>query len=154
VRPWPFLLALACGGAAAAPAPPAPRGVAPEAYCVAETNRYRAQDGLPPLERSAELDAFAAAGARADARARRPHQHFSTASYPHPYSQMGENEIPWWPRPKEGVLEVIRQGLAGMYAEGPGGGHHDNLVGPFTHVGCGVHVEGGAVTVVEDFWRL
>jgi uncharacterized protein YkwD len=153
VRPL-LLLVVGCGGAAVAPPPPVPRGLGPEAYCVVETNRYRALDGLAPLERSAELEAFAAAGARLDARTRRPHHHFSTATYPHPYTQMGENEIPWWPEPKDGVTEVVRAGLAGMYAEGAGGGHHDNLVGPFTHMGCGVHVEGGAVTVVQDFWRL
>src|SRR5262245_49560136 len=46
------------------------------AFCVAETNRYRARHGKPRLRRSAELEAYAAAGARYDTAARRAHKHF------------------------------------------------------------------------------
>jgi uncharacterized protein YkwD len=137
----------------AARAPAAPRDD-DLAFCVEEANRIRARAHLPPLQRSDELDAFAAAAARGDAHARRPHHHFSTATYPHPYSQMGENEIPWWPQARYGsVREVIHQGIEGMFAEGPGGGHHDNLTGPFAAVGCGIFVEKDEVTVAWDFWR-
>ncbi len=43
------------------------------------------------------------------------------------------------------------QGLAGMWAEGPGGGHYENMRGPYTEVGCGVFVNGVDITVVQDF---
>ena len=46
------------------------------AFCVAETNRYRARQGKPSLRRSAALEAYAATGARYDTAARRPHKHF------------------------------------------------------------------------------
>jgi len=123
-------------------------------FCVDEINRYRARAKAPALQRSTELEAFAAEGAKADSAARRAHHHFSRVAYPHPYREMGENEIPWWPVAKEGgVAEVIRAGLAGMWGEGPGGGHYENLVGRFTHVGCGIHIAGDEVTVVMDFLR-
>src|SRR5262245_59516434 len=78
--------------AAAEPAPPDDLG-----FCVAETNRYRATLGKPPLARAAALEAFAAEGARVDGEIRRPHHHFASATFPGTYSGMAENELPWWP---------------------------------------------------------
>ena len=60
---------------AGAPAAPAQRDD-DLAFCVAETNRYRTRHGMPPLRRSAELEAYAAAGARYDTAVRIPHKHF------------------------------------------------------------------------------
>jgi len=149
---------------AAAPAPDAPPVVVEAAatvpygdelaFCVEETNRYRKRAGKPLLTRSSELEAFAAAGAAVDAKAKQAHRHFSHVAYPHPYREMGENEIPWWPERQHGsVRDIIKFGLAGMWDEGPGGGHYENLVGNFTRVGCGIHVADGAVTVVQDLLR-
>ena len=146
-RALSVLLLVACG--AAAPAAPPPDDLT---FCVDETNRYRKKAGKPPLQRSAELETFAAEGAAADAKARRPHGHFSRVAYPHPYREMGENVIPWWPLKQYGsVREVIRQGLSGMWGEGPGGGHYENLVGNYTEIGCGIHIANGEVTVTQDF---
>ncbi len=164
-----LLLLLGCGASAPepgnvrVPVPPpesapvvlaaAPKGDA-LAFCVDEINTYRARAKKPALQRSPELESFAADGAKSDAAARQPHHHFSRVAYPHPYREMGENEIPWWPRAQYGsVEEIIRAGLAGMWAEGPGGGHYENLVGKFTQVGCGIHVAGDEVTVTMDFLR-
>jgi uncharacterized protein YkwD len=166
------VLLVACGGAAAREPPVAvpvtvpatvPVTVAAAAaakrddlgFCVEEINRYRGRAKKPPLERSADLEAFAAEGAKVDSAARQAHHHFSRVPYPHPYREMGENEIPWWPAAQYGsVADVLRTGLAGMWDEGPGGGHYENLVGRFSYVGCGIHVAGGEVTVVMDFLRL
>jgi hypothetical protein len=46
---------------------------------------------------------------------------------------------------------VIQQGLAMMWAEGPGGGHYENMRGSYTQLGCGVFVNGNEITVVQDF---
>lgn len=165
-----LLFLFGCASAAPVPAPvpvlvpaPVPAPVAIPvaakpaddlAFCVDEINKYRARGKKPALQRSAELESFAAEGAKADSAARQAHHHFSRVAYPHPYREMGENEIPWWPRAQYGSIEeIIRAGLDGMWAEGPGGGHYDNLVGKYTHVGCGVHVAGDEVTVVMDFLR-
>jgi uncharacterized protein YkwD len=131
-----------------------PRAGAPAelAFCVEETNRYRALKKRPPLTRSDELDAYSAAGARMDHAARRPHHHFNTVEFKGTFRNFAENELPWWHLDPEGsVRDVIRAGLASMWAEGPGGGHYDNSVGPFTEMGCGLWIEGDAITVVQNF---
>lgn len=136
--------------AKAADAPPA-AGEADLVYCVDETNRYRAMVAAPPLGRSAGLEAYAAEGARLDGTSHTPHGHFiSTGGGGVAFA---ENEIPWW-KLKSGptVRDIIRKGLALMWAEGPGGGHYENIIGPYLELGCGVFVSGaGEVTVVQDF---
>jgi hypothetical protein len=58
------------------------------------------------------------------------------------------NEGPWWR--STSVRAVIRDGLAFMWSEGPGGGHYENIRGPYMQVGCGVFVNGNEITVVQD----
>ena len=115
-------------------------------FCVSETNRYRATLGLPALSRSGNLETYAAAGAREDGLAHVAHQHFRSTNGGG--VARAENEIPWWTGTS--VRTVMQQGLAGMWAEGPGGGHYENMRGPYTLVGCGVFVNGMEITVVQD----
>lgn len=119
-------------------------------YCVAQTNEYRASIGRPALSRSSALEAYAAAAAPHDSAARAAHRYFrKTDGGGVAYA---ENQIPWWPLPRYGsVHEVIRSGMAMMWAEGRGGGHYDNIAGSYTEVGCGIFVSGGQVTVVQAF---
>ena len=35
-------------------------------------------------------------------------------------------------------------------AEGPGGGHYDNLTGPYTQVGCGIWLNGNEVNIGQE----
>ena len=126
------------------------------AFCVAETNRYRARHGMPPLRRSAELEAYAATGARYDTAARIPHKHFDDT--PGAHLAYAENEclsFQGWSLQFGGgsVRGTIVQCLRTFYDEGPGGGHHQNMMGEYGTVGCGVHVVGGGVTIVQDFGR-
>ena len=119
-------------------------------YCVAETNQYRATIGRPALIRSAVLEAYAAAAAPHDTNARKAHHYFRKTSGGG--VAFAENQIPGWPLPRFGsVREIIRSGLAMMWAEGRGGGHYDNLAGRYTQVGCGVFVHSDHVTVVQAF---
>ncbi len=118
-------------------------------FCVTETNRYRATQGLSALTRSTALEAYTAAGARQDGLAHAAHQHFVTTSGGG--IALAENELPWWSATS--VHAVIQQGLAGMWAEGPGGGHYENMRGSYTKLGCGVFVNGNEITVVQDFGR-
>lgn len=116
-------------------------------FCVAETNRCRAMLGLPALTRSSELEAYAATGARQDGLAHRAHLHYKSANLA--AKGIAENELPWWPGPS--VRSVIEKGIATMWAEGPGGGHYENIRGPYSQLGCGVFVNGNEITVVQDF---
>ena len=47
--------------------------------------------------------------------------------------------------------KLMVKGLADMWAEGPGGGHYENMRGPYTQLGCGVFVNGVDITFVQDF---
>jgi uncharacterized protein YkwD len=119
---------------------------------VTETNRYRVSVGLAAVAESAALERFAAAGAETDGRAHTAHKHFTDTNGGG--VALAENEIPWWPLGLyHSVQEIMRQGLAQMWGEGPGGGHYENLTGPYTQVGCGVFIDSGLgqVTVVQDF---
>lgn len=119
-------------------------------FCVNETNRYRAMAGKSPLNRSTRLEEFAAEGARRDGSARVAHAHFNATR--NQRIAFAENEVPWWPFARSGnVQSVIRQGIAGFWAEGTGGGHYKNLTGMYTQVGCGVFVNNGEITIVQDF---
>ena len=86
-------------------------------YCVDEINRYRSSIALPALTRSPELEAFAALSAQIDNIARQPHLHFTQTNGGG--IALAENELLWWPN--RSVRAVIQQGLATMWAEGPGG---------------------------------
>lgn len=117
-------------------------------YCVQVINRYRAKAGVPPLERSAALEAFAMKGAESDAKSGRPHGYFSQTSGGG--IAWAENEIPGWPG---AVREVIAEGTEMMWNEGPGGGHHDNIASKkWKEVGCGIYVTASKkVWVTQDF---
>ena len=119
-------------------------------FCVAETNQYRASIGRPALIRSIVLETYAATAAPYDRSARAAHRYFHKTNGGG--VAFAENQIPAWPLPQFGsVREIIRSGLAMMWAEGRGGGHYDNIVGSYTQVGCGVFVQADVVTVVQAF---
>jgi hypothetical protein len=125
------------------------------AFCVAETNRYRARHGKPPLRRSAELEAYAATGARYDTAARRPHKHFADTRGGN--LAFAENEClsfhGWSLQFAGSVRRAIIKCLRTFYDEGPDGGHHENMMGEYRTLGCAVHVAGGGVSIVQDFGR-
>ena len=115
-------------------------------FCVTETNRYRATLGFAALTRSTALEAYAAVGAREDGLAQVPHQHFKSTNGGGIAS--AENEMNGSNQSLHGLIE---RGLAGMWAEGPGGGHYENMRGRYSQLGCGVFVNGNVITVVQDF---
>ena len=120
------------------------------AFCVDQTNAFRATAGRAALAHSPDLDLYAVVAAQHDAAARTPHALFSMTSGGG--VAMAENAIPSWRLSQFGtVQEIVRQGLAAMWAEGPGGGHYHNLIGPYTEVGCGIVVSGDLVTAVQAF---
>ena len=117
------------------------------AFCADEVNRYRASIGRPALSRSGPLEAFAAAAAESDSRARVAHHHFTLTSGGG--VSQAETEILWWRG--HAVRNVIKDGLAQMWKAGPNGHHYEILSGDFREVGCGVFVHNGEVTVAQDF---
>jgi hypothetical protein len=124
-----------------------------------DLNMYRSQNGAAPLALDAQLTSFAAAGSADLQSTGVPHAHFMAASssgalwtsgFCH---TAGENQAPSWPASSDAVeLNSIDTVLAQMMAEGPGGGHHDNIVGTqFTRVGIALLVQNGKLWLTNDF---
>lgn len=122
-------------------------------FCMSETNRHRATLGKPAVKHSVELERFSSAAARVDATNKSPHSHFRNTNGGG--ISRAQNEIPGWLGWNLDVFKdnktIIEEGLKMMMAEGPGGGHYENIIGNYTEIGCGIFVNGKEVTVVQDF---
>lgn len=147
-----------CSGVAGTAPTPDPGGtgtVSPDAdlqHCVDVINMYRAMVGSAPLARAADLETFAAAGAASDSMTGMAHGHFISMSGGG--IAWAENEIPGWPLSEFGsISHIMDQGSADMWAEGPGGGHYENMKNPaYTHVGCGVFTTpDGSIWITQDY---
>ena len=120
--------------------------------CLDTINAYRATLGLKAVVRSASLEAFADQGARYDSERDQAHAHFSAFSKGAIPSD-AENAIPGWPlKSYKTVAKIVGEGAKMMWAEGPGGGHYENIKGSHTAVGCGIYVNpAGGVWIIHDF---
>ncbi len=122
-------------------------------HCVDLINDYRSQHGRSALIRDAAIEACVANAAASDSISDIAHESFQ-ATQGCGFTATAENEIPGYPISSYGsVTEVINRGTAQMMAEGPGGGHYENILrDSSTRVGCGVFVtSSGDVWVVQDF---
>ena len=150
----------ACSGAAnpvspdsTAAAPTTVNSLSADAtFCVEEVNRLRATVGAAPLDRAENIEAFANVAARVDTEAREPHHYFRMTNGGNG-TAMAETQIPWWPLSRYGSSRtIVKEGLAMMWAQGPGGSHYDIIRGNYKQIGCGVFVTAsGEVTVSQDF---
>lgn len=111
--------------------------------CVATINAYRAKVGQPALARWSDQEACASNEARSDSSSSKAHGAFGSCQ------EMAQNECPGWPGP---AGEMIKGCLKAMWAEGPGGGHYENMRGKYTKVACGFHaLPNGDVWAVQNF---
>lgn len=118
------------------------------AFCTSETNRYRAQVGQGPLTQAPDLDAYALRAAQADHASGIAHEYIRANP---PAGNWAENSAVRWPHNRD-LRNMIGAALAQMWAEGPGGGHHENIRNPaWRRIGCAVHVDGNAATFVQEF---
>jgi uncharacterized protein YkwD len=150
---WCAAAALVLSAACVAPPAPSGRGATVTdsdlALCVSEANRYRSMVGLPPFARSATLEAYAADGAQQDAATRVAHHHFTATGGGGVAT--AENEYTATGSTLGTIADVIRAGMAAMWAEGPKGEHYQNLVSPYASTGCGIYVDEIGMTWTEDF---
>jgi uncharacterized protein YkwD len=113
-------------------------------------NGIRSLQHLPLLELDDALTEFAQEGSEQVAKDHRAHGHFHDKGAECP--GCGENqsgEAGWRVEP---VGKQIDEILALMMAEGPGGGHHDNLLSPrWRHLGVGITNPGGEMYLTTDF---
>jgi hypothetical protein len=104
--------------------------------------------GKPALIESTSIEAFAAAAASADASSDVPHGYYQA----HNPGFGAENEALRWSLTDFGsTRNAVTQAIGAFWSEGPRGGHYENLIGPYTQLGCGFFVSGSLVTIVQDF---
>lgn len=148
----------------APPPPPRPADPYPAdprvRHNVEQINKYRAQKGLAPLLYDAKISAFARRGSERLARDHVPHAHFAenVQGAPGFGSRSAENQgdphgVPAMdPDPVKSGKKQIDVMLKLMMDEGPGGGHHDNMMNPkFRRVGVGLVDVGGRLYMTNDF---
>jgi hypothetical protein len=116
----------------------------PAALCVKTINDLRATLDLAPLARWTEGEECADGQAQSDGETNRPHGAFPRCG------ELAQNECPGWPGPPE---EMIPKCLRAMWAEGPGGGHFEQMrTTRHDSVACGFHtLPSGAVWSVQNF---
>ena len=110
-------------------------------------NMYRAQNGVAPLSYDAELSMFSTTASNQLEATGQAHGYFvqqssSGALWSQGFcSTAAENQAPGWPvnGDEDATIDAI---LKAMMDEGPGGGHHDNiLAASSTRVGVGLVVD-------------
>jgi hypothetical protein len=124
------------------------------AFCVAETNRYRARHGKLPLRRSAELEAYAATGARYDTAARTPHKHFDDTRGGN--LAIAENDcLSLHGSSLQFAGGPVRRAIIRSCAPSPTRGRAAATTRKreYRKLGSAVHVAGGGVSSVQDFGR-
>jgi uncharacterized protein YkwD len=164
VRPQPVLRPLHLGRVRKVPATPV---VAAEAdrfarYNLDRVNEYRAREGLAPLVLDAKLSAFALEGSRESKAGGPAHGHIGHASKEE-FERAGFTKG-WWaenqgwcsrlaPDPTANEEKQIAGLLKDMMNEGPGGGHHDNILAKGARrLGVGIVMDAdGGITLTNDF---
>jgi len=121
-------------------------------YNLDRINAYRAMNGAPALKLDAALNDFAQAGSVELSQDHAPHAHFKASYATCNCSVNAENQGDpngWTVAP---IHDQIDQILQLMMSEGPGGGHHDNIVNPqWKRLGVGIVNPGAKLYFTNDF---
>lgn len=133
-------------------------GTAAQQHCLDKLNEYRAANGAGALILDRKLNDFAAAGSEELAAGGDAHSHFNTAKNNSMIftdasgfcRAAGENQAPGWMGSSDN--QIIDDVLLEMMNEGPGGGHHDNIINKtYTRVGVGLVTKNGGLYFTNDF---
>jgi hypothetical protein len=117
--------------------------------CVDRTNALRATKGLKPIPRLASAEPCVDGQAKSDSESGKPHGAFDACLNQVEWRGAAQNECPGY----ASVESTLGACLDMMWAEGPGGGHYDNMVGNSTHTACGFYTTpAGKVWMIQDFW--
>lgn len=109
--------------------------------CVDIINQYRAKKGLPPFARWTDQETCSNGEAESDAKSGKGHGSFPRCG------EMAQNECPNF---GGSITDGLPKCLAAMWAEGPGGGHYENMASTkFTKVACGVYAVSS-----DKFWSV
>ena len=124
-------------------------------YNLKQLNALRARAGASPLKLDDRLNSFAREGSLELMRTHAPHGHFKSADvwqngFENAAAENQGDPHGWFPGPTK---ESIDQILKAMMDEGPGGGHHDNILNKaYRRVGIGLVKDGeGRLYFTNDF---
>jgi uncharacterized protein YkwD len=129
-------------------------------YNVDRINAFRAKEGLTALLYDASISAFAKKGSERLASDHAPHANFRENAQGAPGfgSRSAENQgdpggVPSMdPDPATNGRKQVDIMMKLMMDEGPGGGHHDNMMNArFRRVGVGLVYVGGKLYLTNDF---
>lgn len=129
-------------------------------YNLERLNVYRKQAGIGALKYDAAISAFALEGSRQLSKDHQAHAHFREKAQGATAlgTRSAENQGDW-----NGVPKLADDPIANgkkqidwmldlMFKEGPGGGHHDNMLNPkFKRVGIGLTSVAGKLYLTNDF---
>lgn len=117
---------------------------------VDRTNELRATRGLAPIPRLASAEACVDGQAKSDSESGQAHGAFDAClNQVKSWRGVAQNECPGYPSVDAALVDCLNA----MWAEGPGGGHYDNMVGDSTHTACGLYTTPkGEVWMIQDFW--
>lgn len=118
--------------------------------CVDRTNELRASMQLPPIPRLASAEPCVDGQAKSDSETGKAHGAFDAClGQVKNWRGAAQNECPGY----GSVESALGTCLDMMWAEGPGGGHFDNMVGDSTQTACGFYTTPqGKVWMIQDFW--
>jgi hypothetical protein len=118
--------------------------------CVDRTNELRATKGKGPIPRLASAEPCADGQAKSDSESGKAHGAFNAClDQVKGWKGVAQNECPGY----GSVEDTLTKCLDMMWAEGPGGGHYDNMMGDSTDTACGIYTTpAGKVWLVQDFW--
>lgn len=120
-----------------------------------QLNAYRAKSGAQALQLDPKLNQFAQQGSLELKQNHKPHGHFQrTDVFESGFSggaAENQGDPNGWPI-RGGLNATIDAILQAMINEGPGGGHHDNMLNTkFRRVGIGLVVDGDKLYLTNDF---
>ena len=118
--------------------------------CVDRVNTLRATKGLGPIPRLPSAEACADGQAKKDSESGVAHSAFGDCvNQVQGWTGAAQNECPGY----GSVASTLSSCIDQMWAEGPGGGHYDNMVGDSDFIACGFYTTpAGKVWMLQDFW--
>lgn len=134
-----------------------------DAYNLQKLNSYRLKANMSPLNWDRKISAFALEGSKDLAKGYPPHDHFNKHVGPllgHPettgfLSKAGEVQGDWprqHPDDQTNARLQIDKMISNMIAEGPSGGHYQQIMNPaFRRVGIALWKQGDRLYLTNDF---
>lgn len=118
--------------------------------CVDRVNTLRATKGLGPIPRLPSAEDCADNQAKKDSQSGVAHSAFGDCvNEVQGWTGAAQNECPGY----GSVASTLSTCIDQMWAEGPGGGHYDNMVSDSDFIACGFYTTpNGKVWMIQDFW--